>query len=133
MLTQVTCHTNHLFTFFIRRGHSRDGTIIIIIHYHYVVELGKVGFIKLSGMTVETIAMSGTTTAHTTIGQLPYVPRTNGSRINIELTGQSFLLHLGFHDAFGSRRTANITQTNKQYGMITRFHVNTANFLQRYN
>lgn len=70
-------------------------------------------------MTVEAIASTSTTLAHTAIGQLTYVPIAYACGVDKELIVEFCGVYLGFHYALGSRRTTDIAKTDKEKTVLS--------------
>jgi len=64
---------------------------------------------------VEVVTMPLATLAHTTVWQLPHMPRADASRIYQKLILQITLCHQMAHNPVSRWRAADITQTDKQY------------------
>ena len=97
-------------------GHSAetfDVIIILIIHHDDKVKFLKVGRSDLTCTTIEIISPQHAMMPHTTVWQVTDMPTANACRVNIEIILKTLVLHHGFQDALGCRRTAYITKAHK--------------------
>lgn len=115
VMTQIVAHADDLLKIRRRIGLTGDVVIVLLIHHGDIVEARKVLRRELAGSMIEVITMPLTTLAHTTVWQLPHVPRANASRINQKLILQTPLCHQMAHNPVSRWRATDITQTDKQY------------------
>ena len=114
MVTEIVAHTDNLLEVSRRIGLAGDIMIVLVIHDGYEVETLEIPWRELSGPMVKGVPMSLSAFSHPMVRQLTYVPRPNTSRIDEEFILESAFSHQMMHDTICSRRTTDITQTDKQ-------------------
>jgi hypothetical protein len=70
-----------------------------MVHAYDEVETVEVAAVQLLRTTVEVVAVTGTALAHSAVGQVTDMPRTNGCRLNMELVAESALVYQLLHNA----------------------------------
>jgi hypothetical protein len=93
---------------------------IFAVHAHNQVKLVEVGCGKLPCYTVELIAVPPAMSAHALVGQLPHMPWPQPSGVYLGDVLQFLGLEQVSHDAFGSRRAADVAQTNEEYSLFSK-------------
>ena len=114
MVTEIVAHTDNLLEISRRIGLTGHIVIVLVIHDGNEIETLEILWRELSGPMVKGISMSLSALAHSMVRQLAYMPRADTSRIDEKLIFESTLSHQMMHDTISSRRTTDITQTDKQ-------------------
>ena len=104
---------------FVARGlvGGEQGHVVQVfsVHAHEQVEAGEVVAAYLAGVMVEVVAVAQAMAPHSAVGQLAHMPVAYAGRVDMEE-----LLHASqfcevAHDAFSSRRAADIAEAHEKY------------------
>ena len=109
MMAQIVAHTDNLPLVILIAGLARNIVIVLVIHHSDEIETVEVLCRELTGMMVESIAMTLSATTHTKIRQLSDMPGADASRVDIKTIVEPSLSDKMLHDTICCRGAADVT------------------------
>ena len=115
VVTAIVGHTHYLLFIIARRCHRLQVVVVAVVHGHNEVKLSKHRLLETLRAMFEQIATCSGGTTHATVGQFSGMTAVCTRRVEMETMFEIVFAHDVTHNAFGSRRTTYIAQTDKEY------------------
>ena len=114
MKGKIVGHATNLLQVAVAARLAPQGSHILVVHTNDKVEPAEIRWRELSRTARHVVTVARSVAAHAAVGQVAHMPVANTRRVDAEPVPHPALLGHCLKNGLGSRRAANVTQTDKQ-------------------